>query len=68
MNPFPKNLQSVLKSYSQIIVPELNMGQLRFLLSGTFGIAIEGINQVRGKPFKISHLVSEFYRMTETQK
>ncbi len=65
LNPFPKNLESVIRSFDKVIVPELNMGQLRFLLSGTFGLPIEGINQVRGKPFKISHLVSEFHRITE---
>ena len=44
------------------------MGQLRMLLGGTFGIPIQGINQVRGKPFKVSYLASELHRILETQK
>src|SRR5213075_2063595 len=68
LNPFPRNLAEVLNSYDRVIVPELNMGQLRLLLGGVFGIQVQGINQVRGKPFKISHLVSEFHRILETQK
>ena len=68
LNPFPRNLAALLQDYDRVIVPELNMGQLRFLLSGTFGRDIQGINQVRGKPFKISYLVSELHRILETQK
>jgi 2-oxoglutarate ferredoxin oxidoreductase subunit alpha len=68
INPFPLNLGDILRSYERIIVPELNMGQLRLLLSGTYGVEIKGINQVRGKPFKVSYLASEFHRILETQK
>jgi 2-oxoglutarate ferredoxin oxidoreductase subunit alpha len=68
MNPFPRNLAGILEGFDRIIVPELNMGQLRLLLSGTFGVQIQGINQVRGKPFKVSFLVTEFTRILETQK
>jgi 2-oxoglutarate ferredoxin oxidoreductase subunit alpha len=68
LNPFPRNLGEILGSYDRVIVPELNVGQLRMLLGGTFGVQIQGINQVRGKPFKISFLVSELHRILETQK
>ncbi len=68
MNPLPRNLGDILRSYDRVIVPELNMGQLKLLLGGKYGIEIQGINQVRGKPFKISFLTSEFHRILETQK
>ena len=68
MNPLPRNLGDILRSYDRIIVPELNMGQLKMLLGGMYGVEIQGINQVRGKPFKISFLTSEFHRILETQK
>ena len=68
LNPFPRNLGEILHGFDRVIVPEINMGQLRFLLSGTFGIQIQGINQVRGKPFRISYLASELHRILETQK
>ena len=45
--------------YKRVIVPELNMGQLRLLLAGTFGIPVQGINKVQGKPFNVSYLASE---------
>jgi 2-oxoglutarate/2-oxoacid ferredoxin oxidoreductase subunit alpha len=65
INPFPRNLGDILRKYRQVVVAELNMGQLRHLLSGTYGIPVRGINQVRGKPFKVSHLVQQFQNLPE---
>jgi len=36
LNPMPKNIGEVLRSYKKVLVPELNAGQLRLLLRGTF--------------------------------
>jgi 2-oxoglutarate ferredoxin oxidoreductase subunit alpha len=65
LNPFPANLGQILASYKSVVVPELNMGQLRLVLSGTFGIPAQGINLVRGKPFRISYLVEKFDRIVK---
>jgi 2-oxoglutarate ferredoxin oxidoreductase subunit alpha len=56
LNPFPKNLGDVLKRYKKVLVPELNMGQLRFILRGTYLVDAIGLNKVQGKPFLISEL------------
>ncbi len=65
LNPLPANLGDILKKYDKVVVSELNMGQLKFLLSGTYGISIEGINLVRGKPFRVSYLVAQFDRIVK---
>ncbi|HEX2612463.1 MAG TPA: 2-oxoacid:acceptor oxidoreductase subunit alpha [Fibrobacteria bacterium] len=65
INPFPVNLGEILGAYKKVVVPELNMGQLRLVLSGTFGIPVEGINLVRGKPFRVSWLVDKFQRIVK---
>jgi 2-oxoglutarate ferredoxin oxidoreductase subunit alpha len=65
LNPFPANLGQILGSYKKIVVPELNMGQLRLVLSGTFGVPVEGLNLVRGKPFRVSWLVDKFARIAK---
>jgi 2-oxoglutarate ferredoxin oxidoreductase subunit alpha len=65
LNPFPANLGDILRSHKKIVIPELNMGQLRMLLSGTFGVPAEGINLVRGKPFRVSYLVDKFHRIVK---
>jgi len=57
LNPFPRNLGEVLKSYERVVVPEMNLGQLNMLLRARFLVDTYGYNQVRGLPFKSSELL-----------
>ena len=57
MNPLPSNIGEVLKSFRTVLVPELNMGQLRLLLRSEFLVDCVGINKVKGKPFTVGELV-----------
>jgi 2-oxoglutarate ferredoxin oxidoreductase subunit alpha len=52
--PFPRNLGQLLRRFGRVLVPELNNGQLVQLLRAAFLIPAEGLNQITGKPFKIS--------------
>lgn len=56
INPFPKNLEKLLKGYDQIIVPEINDGQLVRLIRSEFMIPAIPINKVKGRPFGVSEL------------
>jgi 2-oxoglutarate ferredoxin oxidoreductase subunit alpha len=56
LNPFPRNTESVLRSYRRVLVPEVNMGQLSMLLRARYLIDVAGFNRVRGKPFRISEI------------
>ena len=58
VNPFPANLGEVLRAYDQVLVPEMNLGQLAMLLRAKYLVDIQGINQVRGMPFKSTELVA----------
>lgn len=57
LNPFPKNLGDLLTSFDRVLVPELNMGQLRMLLRSEFLVDCIGFNKVQGKPFTVSELI-----------
>jgi 2-oxoglutarate ferredoxin oxidoreductase subunit alpha len=59
MNPFPKNLRDVLSRYEQVVVPELNGGQLAFLLRGRFGLNIQSYPKLQARPFKISEIADK---------
>jgi len=61
INPLPKDLGEVLARYKKIVVPELNMGQLRQHLMGQLGLPMVGINKIKGKPFKVSELLTEIH-------
>ncbi len=63
LNPFPANLGEVLKSYKKVLIPELNMGQLRMLVRSKFLIDAIGFNKVQGKPFSVSELLHEITRI-----
>ena len=57
INPFPSNLGEVLRSYKKVLVPEMNLGQLSMLLRAKYLVDVQGVNQVRGLPFKSTELV-----------
>ena len=57
INPFPKNLGEVLKKYSKVIVPEMNLGQLSMLLRAQYLKDVIGYNMVRGLPFTTTEIV-----------
>ncbi len=56
LNPFPENLGDVLKRYKKILVPELNMGQLSWMLRAKFLVDAIGLNKIQGRPFKQNEL------------
>ena len=60
LNPLPKNLGEVLKSYRKVLVPEVNDGQLAFYVRGKFpGLDPLQYNRIHGKPLKIAELVAK---------
>ncbi|HJW63630.1 MAG TPA: 2-oxoglutarate ferredoxin oxidoreductase subunit alpha, partial [Actinomycetes bacterium] len=56
LNPFPANLGEVLAAYDQVLIPEMNLGQLRMLVRSRYLVDAVGYNQVRGQPFKAEEL------------
>jgi 2-oxoglutarate ferredoxin oxidoreductase subunit alpha len=58
LNPFPSNLEQVLKGYDRVLVPEMNLGQLALLVRGRFLVDAIGYNRVRGLPFKADELAA----------
>jgi 2-oxoglutarate ferredoxin oxidoreductase subunit alpha len=57
LNPMPRNVGDVLGAFKTVVIPEINLGQLRMLIRSRFLIDAIGINEVRGKPFSVSTLV-----------
>jgi 2-oxoglutarate ferredoxin oxidoreductase subunit alpha len=55
--PFPANLGEVLKNYETVLIPELNLGQLRLMVRGAFLVDAVGLNKVQGKPFTVSEVL-----------
>jgi 2-oxoglutarate/2-oxoacid ferredoxin oxidoreductase subunit alpha len=58
LNPFPVNLGSLLQNYRQVLIPELNLGQLRMLIQAKYLRQTVGLNKVQGKPFAVEEIVA----------
>jgi len=56
LNPLPNDLGDILKRFKRVLLPELNLGQLRMLLRAKYLVDIVGFNLVRGKPFQIGEI------------
>ena len=56
LNPMPRNTGEVLSRYRRVLVPEVNLGQLLLLIRAKYLVPAEGLNLVRGKPFRISEI------------
>jgi 2-oxoglutarate ferredoxin oxidoreductase subunit alpha len=54
--PLPRNLGDLLHSYDQVLIAEMNTGQLRTLIRSEYLVPAEGLNKVNGKPFLIAEL------------
>jgi 2-oxoglutarate ferredoxin oxidoreductase subunit alpha len=65
MNPFPSNLGEILSKYKKVLIPELNMGQLRMLIRDRYLVDAVGYNKVKGKPFTVTELVEKINSMTK---
>ena len=65
INPLPKNLGDLLARFDNILVPEMNTGQLATVLRDKLGVDPIVFSKVSGQPFKIRELVD---RIEATRK
>jgi len=63
LNPLPSNLGEVLKRYKKVLVPELNMGQLLWVLRAKYLVDAVGLNKIQGRPFKQNELQQKIEEM-----
>jgi 2-oxoglutarate ferredoxin oxidoreductase subunit alpha len=67
LNPLPKNFESVISRFKVILVPELNLGQLRMVLASRFDAKFIGLNKVQGQPFKIREIRAKIDEILESE-
>ena len=65
LNPFPSNLGEIISRYKQVLIPELNMGQLRTLIRSRYLVDAMGFNKVKGKPFTVTELEEKIAELTK---
>jgi 2-oxoglutarate ferredoxin oxidoreductase subunit alpha len=58
LNPLPASLGEKLRNFKHVLIPEMNLGQLRSIVRNRYLIDAKGLNKVRGQPFTIGEIVS----------
>ncbi|HEY3392580.1 MAG TPA: 2-oxoacid:acceptor oxidoreductase subunit alpha [Lacipirellulaceae bacterium] len=59
LNPLPNDLGDILKRFRKVLIPELNMGQLRTIIRAKYLVDAVGLNKVQGKPFSVAEVVDK---------
>ncbi len=66
LNPLPANLGDVVHSYEKVLIPELNTGQLRYVIRANFLKDAYGLNKVTGTPFYIGEIRDRILEVLES--
>ena len=63
IRPFPKNLGSILRNFEQVLIPEINNGQLIKIIRDVYLVDVKGYNKVMGVPITKTELVQQLQTM-----
>jgi 2-oxoglutarate/2-oxoacid ferredoxin oxidoreductase subunit alpha len=56
LNPLPSNLGEVLARYTQVLVPEINLGQLSRILRAEYLVDAQTMSKMQGVPFRVGEI------------
>ncbi|MEE9395059.1 MAG: 2-oxoacid:acceptor oxidoreductase subunit alpha [Planctomycetota bacterium] len=65
LNPLPLGMKDALERFDHVLVPEMNTGQLAFLLQGKLGIEIKSMTKVQGLPFKTEEILDAVQQLLD---
>lgn len=57
VRPFPRNLGAIIKNFDQVLIPEINNGQLIKIIRDTYLVDAKGYNKIMGVPITKTELV-----------
>jgi 2-oxoglutarate ferredoxin oxidoreductase subunit alpha len=56
LNPLPRGLETALRKFRKVLVPENNLGQLTRILRSEFLLDVQPLTKVEGRPFLIREI------------
>jgi len=59
LNPLPKELGDIMRRFKKVLIPELNLGQLRTIIRAKYLVDAIGLNKVQGKPFSVAEVADK---------
>jgi len=63
VSPLPKDLGDILIRFKNVLIPEINMGQLIKLIRAEYLVDAQGLNIVRGKPIGKGKIIEKINEM-----
>lgn len=63
LRPFPKNLGDILKNFEQVLVPEINNGQLIKIIRDRYFVDAKGYHKIMGIPITKTEMVMKLREM-----
>jgi 2-oxoglutarate ferredoxin oxidoreductase subunit alpha len=57
VRPFPRNLGALIKNFEQVLIPEINNGQLIKIIRDIYLVDAKGYNKIMGVPITKTELV-----------
>ena len=57
ISPLPKDLGEIIIKFKNVLVPEINMGQLIKLIRSEYLVDAKGLNQVTGRPISATRII-----------
>lgn len=63
IRPFPKNLGAIIKNFDQVLIPELNNGQLIKIIRDKYLVDAKGYNKIKGIPFTKAELIDQIKKL-----
>jgi 2-oxoglutarate ferredoxin oxidoreductase subunit alpha len=63
IRPFPKNLGTILHNFEQVLIPEINNGQLIKIIRDQYLVDAKGYNKIMGVPITKTELLAKLKEM-----
>lgn len=68
LNPLPQNLEEVLRRYKQVLIPEINMGQLSRLIRAEYLIPTVSFNRIQGRPMRAQEIETQINKLLDGEE
>jgi 2-oxoglutarate ferredoxin oxidoreductase subunit alpha len=65
LNPLPRNIEEVVRRYPKLLIPEMNSGQLAFILRAKFLVDAKSYPKIQGQPLHASEVMDEILRSVD---
>ena len=65
LNPLPRDLGEIIGGFERILAPEMNLGQLAYILRANYLRSVISFPKVKGKPFEINEVAAKIEEVSK---